>query len=72
MMKEAGKSAETIHKIRADENDLSPYFDKYQEALEHLKAETEASEEKQNNKKFRKRKRTLSKTSSNGGQDEME
>ena len=63
MMTQAGKTASKIHKIRAGEQELQPYFDKYQEALEHLKAETEAKEEKRNQKQRNKRKRTLSKTS---------
>ena len=66
MMKEAGKVVDKIQKIRADENELAPYTDKYQEALEHLKAETEAKEEKQNRKYKNKRKRTSSKTSLDG------
>jgi len=66
MMKEAGKVVDKIQKIRADEIELAPYTDKYQEALEHLKAETEAKEEKQNRKYKNKRKRTSSKTSLDG------
>ena len=50
MMEEAGKVPEKMHKIRADENELSPYFEKYQIALEHLKTETEALSEKQSRK----------------------
>ena len=63
MMREAGKLSEKMHKIRADENELSPYFEKYQEALAHLKSETE-THEKRGQKLARKR--TLSQDSSNG------
>ena len=66
MMKEAGKPVKEMHKVRADEIELAPLMDKYQEALDHLKLETEAKIEKQNRKFKNKRKRTLSKTSSNG------
>ena len=66
MMRESGKDVKKMHKIRTDESELEPYIDKYQEALEHLRVETEAFSEKQNRKFKNKRKRTVSKTSSNG------
>ena len=63
MMTQAGKTASKIHKIRAGEQELQPYFEKYQEALEHLKAETEAKDEIRNQKHRNKKKRILTKTS---------
>lgn len=41
MMTEASKDLEKMHKVRTDEDDLKPYYDRYEVALQHLKTQIE-------------------------------
>jgi len=58
MMEEASKDVKAMHKIRAGDSELKPFFEQYQTALEHLRTQTEATNDKRRKQK-RKNSQTL-------------